>query len=179
MTSSWDHQQQMQMTLITQHRQSLPPLCANLVFVRPFHHRAELSPVSRCHFSPLNGFNCPDDLNQKTITKGKCGAGNYCLRHEIEHTWMERAPFTVVKLHVQPAMAVVMKRRAWSMCLKCLCDLREDEIWEDTDTSKPNEQSATVWSGTHRRRSAEEFRAIWDELENGLRRRVRIETVLL
>lgn len=44
----------------------------------PFYHLASLSKVSCCHFSPLNGFNCPDDLNQKTITKGKSSTGNYC-----------------------------------------------------------------------------------------------------
>lgn len=115
-----------------------------LPFVHPFYQLVELSQVSRSHFSPLNGFNCPDDLNQKTITKGKSSKGNYCLHHETEHTWVELAPFTVVKLHVQPAMAVVMKEWAWSMCLQCLCVLREDWILDGTDTSKPNEWGATV-----------------------------------
>ncbi len=115
-----------------------------LRFVHPFDQLVELSQVSRSHFSPLNGFNCPDDLNQKTITKGKRSTGNYCVQHEIEHTWMELAPFTVVKLHVQPVMAVVMKKWAWSMCLKCLCVLREVWIWDSTDTSKPHAQGATL-----------------------------------
>lgn len=143
-------------------------------FADPFYHLPLLSQVSRYHFSPLNDFNCPDDLNQKTITKGKSSTGNYCLHHETEHTWIKLALFTVVKLHVQPVMAVVMKKWAWSMCLKCFGVLREDGIWKDTDTSKPNEQGAMVWSGTHIWSYAEEFRASWDDLENRLRGTVSI-----
>lgn len=58
-------------------------------------------------------------------------------------------------------MAVVMKERVWNMCLKCLCVLREDWIWEDTDTSKPNEVGAMVWSGTCAQSFVEEFRPNW------------------
>lgn len=49
-------------------------------------------------FLLFSGFNCPDDLNQKTITTGKSGAGNYCLHREKEHTWMELAPFNSGKI---------------------------------------------------------------------------------
>ncbi len=73
-------------------------------------------------------------------------------------------------------MTVTMKNWAWSMCLKCLCVLREDWIWEDIDTSKPNEKGDMVWSGTHTWSYVEEFRASWDELENRLRGNVMIQT---
>lgn len=73
-------------------------IIASVRFVHPFYHLVERPQVSCCHFLLLNGFNCPDDLDQKTITKGKSGTGNYCLHRQIEHTWMELAPFNSGKI---------------------------------------------------------------------------------
>lgn len=134
-----------------------------------------LSQVSCCHFSPLNGFNCPDDLNQKTITKGKSSTGNYCLHCQIELTWTEQAPFTVVKLHVQTVTAIVMQRWTWSVP-PAYVSSKETE--EDSDTSKWKEQGAAVWGTTHTWSHVEEFRTSCLE-KNNLKRNAGRGTFLI
>lgn len=143
--------------------------------VQPFYYVALLSKVSSCHFSPLNGFNCPDDLNQKTITKGESSTGNYCVHREIENTWMELPAFTLVKLHVLSCCHD--ENRGIKYILQMLYMSFEETAYEKT----PTLQSQTSWEAHIHAATWKNsgFRASWNELENRLRGSVSKQTLFL